>query len=84
MCRVDQTAGPLELRGGVGVRRNPFAAVDGGDGPASVELSAPDHSALEAMKLRTESPLGAESHSSNEPRTYGPWKHCGYANRQSG
>ncbi|HGM5583832.1 TPA: manganese catalase family protein [Pseudomonas putida] len=32
---------------------NPSAAVDGGDGTASVELAAPDLAILEAMKLRT-------------------------------
>jgi len=32
---------------------NPSAAVDGGDGTASVELAAPDLAVLEAMKLRT-------------------------------
>ena len=32
---------------------NPSAAVDGGDGTASVELTAPDLAVLEAMKLRT-------------------------------
>ncbi|MFG0408481.1 manganese catalase family protein [Pseudomonas sp. FYR_11] len=34
---------------------NPSAAVDGGDGSASVDLSASDLAALEAMKLRTAS-----------------------------
>ncbi|WP_054881377.1 manganese catalase family protein [Pseudomonas sp. NBRC 111128] len=33
--------------------KNPSAAVDGGDGTASVELAAPDLAILEAMKLRT-------------------------------
>ncbi|MEN5107248.1 manganese catalase family protein [Pseudomonas sp. TWI672] len=32
---------------------NPSAAVDGGDGTASVNLSAPDLAVVEAMKLRT-------------------------------
>ena len=34
---------------------NPSAAVDGGDGTASVELAAPDLAVLEAMKLGTRS-----------------------------
>lgn len=39
---------------------NPSAAVDGGDGSASVELSAPDLAIVEAMKMRTQSDTSSD------------------------
>ncbi|MDH2182401.1 manganese catalase family protein [Pseudomonas sp. GD03651] len=39
---------------------NPSAAVDGGDGSASVELSAPDLAIVEAMKMRKQSDTSSD------------------------